>query len=195
MFALTGPEMEKPPPAARELWQGALARPFRAPELKVVVFRKSATDLTRRFGCRREEVDRITSFTKPSLFRDLEGYEIPAASGRANQNRHHAALPARSTIRSSNWEPRRIFTAAVQVDLGHLQLAWPVRKGEAVPVLSPTCGYAFAVSNSLGKKSWHGREEIPAGSGVRNSLLNLFFATPRPQLLKKSCVLSPKIEC
>jgi hypothetical protein len=42
----------------------------------------------------------------------------------------------------------------------------------------PNSGYAFAVSNSLSRKSWHGRESIPPGSGVRNSLLNIFFATP-----------------
>ena len=43
-------------------------------------------------------------------------------------------------------------------------------------LFQPNSGYAFAVSNSLGKKSWHGRESLPAGSGARNSILNIFFA-------------------
>jgi hypothetical protein len=42
---------------------------------------------------------------------------------------------------------------------------------------APNSGYAFVVSNSLRRKSWHGREVLPPGAGVRNSLLNLYFAT------------------
>ncbi len=174
VFALTGPEMEKLTPAARELWQG-VSSALSAPELKVVVFRKLATDLTRRFGCRREEVDRITSFTKPSLFRDLEGYEIPPhPDGRTKIVTMQLYLPVDySQLELGTAVYRRRFKSISGI------YSWHGRFEKVKQFLfQPNSGYAFAVSNSLGKKSWHGREEIPAGSGVRNSLLNLFFATP-----------------
>ena len=174
VFALTGPEMEKLTLAARELWQG-VGSALSAPELKVVVFRKLATDLTRRFGCRREEVDRLTSFTKPSLFRDLEGYEIPPhPDGRTKIVTMQLYLPVDySQLELGTAVYRRRFKSISGI------YSWHGRFEKVKQFLfQPNSGYAFAVSNSLGKKSWHGREEIPAGSGVRNSLLNLFFATP-----------------
>jgi hypothetical protein len=39
--------------------------------------------------------------------------------------------------------------------------------------------YAFVVNNTLGKRSWHGREKLPAGAGVRNTLLNTFYEEQR----------------
>ena len=44
---------------------------------------------------------------------------------------------------------------------------------------APNSGYAFVVSNSLRRKSWHGRELVAPGSGVRNSILNLYFASDK----------------
>ncbi len=44
-------------------------------------------------------------------------------------------------------------------------------------MFQPNSGYAFAVSNSWNKKSWHGRESLPDGSGTRNTLLCIFFAS------------------
>jgi len=29
------------------------------------------------------------------------------------------------------------------------------------------------------RQSWHGRERLPAGAGIRNTLLNTFYAEPR----------------
>jgi hypothetical protein len=39
----------------------------------------------------------------------------------------------------------------------------------------PRAGYAFAVT----RRSWHGRETIPLGAGVRNSLLLFYYDDPR----------------
>ena len=40
----------------------------------------------------------------------------------------------------------------------------------------PNSAYAFVVNNTMRKKSWHGRESLPEGCGVRNTLLNIYFA-------------------
>ena len=39
----------------------------------------------------------------------------------------------------------------------------------------PNSGFAFAVSNSWKKKSWHGRERLREDAGVRNSLVTTFY--------------------
>ena len=43
----------------------------------------------------------------------------------------------------------------------------------------PNSGYAFVVNNTLLRRSWHGRERLPDGAGVRNTLLNTFYAEQR----------------
>ncbi len=160
------------PAHQREIWKGVAAA-LTAPELKVAVFRKLATDLARRFNCRPEEVERIVSYTKPSLFRDLEGYEIaPHPDGRAKIVTMQLYIPAdRSQLNLGTAVYRRRFTSLQGL------YSWHGRFEKVKQfVFQPNSGYAFAVSNSLGKKSWHGREQIPPGSGVRNSILNIFFA-------------------
>ncbi len=144
-------------------------------ELKRAVFRKLATDLSFRFGVPREGVSEIASYTKPSLFRDLEGYEIaPHPDGRAKIVTMQLYLPAdRSQL--------ELGTAVYERSLTSLRglISWRGRFRKVKQfAFQPNSGYAFAVSNSIGRKSWHGREAIPPGSGVRNSILNIFFADP-----------------
>jgi hypothetical protein len=129
--------------------------------------------LSRRFQCDEDEVERIVSYTKPSLFRDLEGYEIaPHPDGRAKIVTMQLYLPVdRSQIHLGTAVYKRRFKSLAGLYSWHGRF----EKVKQFPFL-PNSGYAFAVSNSLGHKSWHGREEVPAGSGVRRSLLNIFFA-------------------
>jgi hypothetical protein len=160
------------PPRQRELWQG-IAAALAAPELKKLVFQKLSTDLSPRFGMPREKVDQIVSFSKPSLFRDLDGYEIaPHPDGRAKIVTMQLYLPRdRSQL--------ELGTALYRRRLKSLSglYSWHGRFEKVKQfVFQPNSGYAFAVSNSWGKKSWHGRESLPEGCGVRNTLLNIYFA-------------------
>jgi hypothetical protein len=159
-------------PSERELWAG-IAAALTAPELKVAVFHKLATDLARRFHCRRNEVERIVSFTRPMLLRDLEGYEIaPHPDGRAKIVTMQIYIPAdRSQLDLGTAVYKRRFKSLQGL------YSWHGRFQKVKQfAFQPNSGYGFAVSNLLGKKSWHGREAIPPGSGVRNSILNIFFA-------------------
>ena len=115
------------------------------------------------------------SYARPTLYRETEGFEIPAhPDTRKKVVTMHLYFPADLT----------------QIGLGtalykRRSLALPVGdwKKRFVKVkqfeFRPNSGYAFVVNNTLTKKSWHGREELPAGSGVRNTLLNTFYETPR----------------
>lgn len=174
VLPLTGTGPAQLPDHQRHFWEDISAA-LGAPELKRAVFRKLATDLSRRFGVPREAVDQVVSYTKPSLFRDLEGYEIPPhPDGRAKIVTMQIYLPAdRSQVNLGTAVYKRRFKSLSGLFSWHGRF----QKVKQFPFL-PNSGYAFAVSNSLTHKSWHGREELPPGSGVRNSILNIFFATP-----------------
>lgn len=44
----------------------------------------------------------------------------------------------------------------------------------------PNSAYAFVVNNTVMKKSWHGREKLPPGAGVRNTILSTFYEDQQP---------------
>ncbi len=172
VMSLDEPHLHDLPPRQRELWHG-IAAALAAPELKRLVFQKLATDLSARFSMPRDKVDQIVSFSKPSLFRDLDGYEIaPHPDGRAKIVTMQLYLPRdRSQLELGTALYRRRLTSIKGLYSWHGRF-------EKVKQFSfqPNSGYAFAVSNSWGKKSWHGRESLPDGCGVRNTLLNIYFA-------------------
>jgi hypothetical protein len=172
VISLDEPHLRALSDRQRELWQG-IAAAFAAPELKKAVFQKLATDLSARFGMPREEVHKIVSFSKPSLFRDLDGYEIaPHPDGRAKIVTMQLYLPRdRSQLELGTALYQRRFKSLKGL------YSWHGRFEKVKQfVFQPNSGYAFAVSNSWNKKSWHGRESLPEGCGVRNTLLNIYFA-------------------
>lgn len=172
VFSLTAEHLADLPSQKRELWS-AVADALSAPDVKAIVFRKLATDLAARFGVPKSEVEHITSFSKPSLFRDLDGYEIaPHPDGRAKIVTMQLYLPRdRSQLELGTALYRRRFHSLAGV------YSWHGRFEKVKQfVFAPNSGYAFAVSNSWNKKSWHGREELPSGCGARNTLLNIYFA-------------------
>ncbi len=172
VMSLDEKHLGKLPAEKREFWE-AIAGVLQSPELKKLVFQKLSTDLSARFGVSRAETTKITTFSKPSLFRDLDGYEIaPHPDGRAKIVTMQFYLPRDRS----------------QLDLGTALYKWRLKSLKGLYswhgrfqkvkqfVFQPNSGYAFAVSNSLRKKSWHGRESLPEGSGERNTLLNIYFA-------------------
>ena len=146
-----------------------------APELKQAMYTKLGRDLAFRYGIPLSEVGQLAGFSRPTLYRETDGFEIPPhPDTRKKVVTMHLYLPADHS----------------QLELGtalyrHKLLSWPFgswpRRFQKVKqfVFQPNSAYAFVVNNTLTKKSWHGREKLPAGAGVRNTLLNTFYETPR----------------
>lgn len=165
-------------PQQQDLW-GGIAAALTAPEVKEAVFAKLAKDLTFRFGVPPAQTPRLAAYARPTLYREVEGFEIaPHPDTRKKIVTMHLYLPADRS----------------QLDLGTALyrkkiLAWPFGswrhrfvKVKQFP-FQPNSGYAFVVNNSLTKKSWHGREKLPPGSGVRDSLLTTFYETAREEFV------------
>ena len=161
------------PTEQRELWE-AIAGALVAPELKVMVFRKLATDLSARFGVPARGGGPDPGVTpKPRC----------SATWKATRFRPIRTAGPRSSRCSSTCRPTgrqlELGTAVYKRRFHSLKglYSWHGRFEKVKQfVFPPNSGYAFAVSNSWHKKSWHGRETLPAGSGVRNTLLTIYFA-------------------
>jgi hypothetical protein len=173
VFPLVGDELAALPERQRIIWD-SVSRALTAPELKVAIFRKLAPDLALRFGMPESQVERRIAYCKPCLLRDLEGYEIPPhPDGLAKIVTMQLYLPKdRSQLELGTALYRRRLPSFRGLVSWHGRFA-KLKQFQ----FAPNSGYAFAVSNSLRRKSWHGRERLPSGAGVRNSILNLYFAT------------------
>jgi hypothetical protein len=158
----------------RDLWRGVVAA-LTDPELKRCLYAKLAPDLTRRFGVTAPGISELPGHPRPTLYREVEGYEMPPHPDTLKKVvTMHLYLPA---------------------DLSQLHLGTALYRREPGPVpvgdwrksftihrqfeFRPNSGYAFVVNNSVSRQSWHGRELLPAGAGVRNTLLNTFYSGSR----------------
>ena len=170
-YNLTAGGVRRLPDGGRRVWSGVAAA-LTDPELKRGLYAKLAPDLMHRFGVKEGRVHELAGHARPTLYRDVEGFELPPHPDTPKKVvTMHLYLPAdlsqiylgtalyRRTPGSSDAGDR--FTAAKMVEF------------------RPNSGYAFVVNNSGTRQSWHGREPLPAGAGVRNSLLNTFYSEPR----------------
>jgi hypothetical protein len=176
MFALTPDTLASLPDEEQELWRG-IAAALTMTELKQTLFTKLAKDLAFRYGVPEAAVGQLAGYSRPTLYRETEGFEIPPhPDTRKKVVTMHLYLPAdRSQL--------HLGTALYRRKL----LGWPFggwqQRFEKIKQFSfqPNSGYAFVVNNTLTKKSWHGREKLPPNAGVRNTLLNTFYESPRDE--------------
>jgi hypothetical protein len=178
MFQLTPARLALLPAGQRELWAG-LAAALSAPEVKNAMFTKLAKDLAFRYSVPTSQVPELAGFSRPTLYRETEGFEIPPhPDTRKKVVTMQLYLPADSS----------------QLDLGtalyqRKLVAWPFGSWQhrftkvKQFAFQPNSGYAFVVNNTVTRKSWHGREKLPAGAGVRNTLLNTFYETRREEFV------------
>jgi hypothetical protein len=176
MYALTPARLTQLNAEQQELWR-AIAAALTAPELKKALFARLARDLAFRYSVSDDMASELPGYSRPTLYRETSGFEIPPhPDTRKKIVTMHFYLPGDNS----------------QLDLGtalyrRKLLGWPFgdwrNRFEKVKQFSfkPNSAYAFVVNNTLTRKSWHGREELPADSGVRNTLLNTFYATPREE--------------
>lgn len=173
-FNLDQTNLERMSDEQRRLWAG-VASALMDNQLKEAVYQKLHKDLEFRYGISTNEVPDLAGYARPVLFRETEGFEIPPhPDTRKKVVTMHLYLPRdRSQL--------GLGTALYQ----RRTFAWPFgtwhHKFIKVKQFSfqPNSGYAFVVNNTLTKKSWHGREKLPAGAGVRNTLLMTYYETPK----------------
>jgi hypothetical protein len=181
MFQLTPQMLIKLSSAQQELW-AEVAATLTSPLLKQAVFTKLARDLAFRYGVSEAEAPKLAGYSRPTLYRETEGFEIPPhPDTRKKVVTMHLYLPAdRSQLGLGTALYRR------------KTLAWPFSTWQQRFIkvkqfaFQPNSAYAFVVNNTITKKSWHGREQLPEGSGVRNTLLNTFYETAREEFTYKT---------
>jgi hypothetical protein len=174
MYALTPDKLATLSGEQKELW-GGVAAALTAVELRRAMFTKLSRDLAFRYGVDESKTADLAGHSRPTLYRETAGFEIPPhPDTRKKIVTMHLYLPADHS----------------QLDLGtalyrRKLLGWPLggwrNRFEKVKqfVFQPNSGYAFVVNNTLRRKSWHGREQLPDGAGVRNTLLNTFYESQR----------------
>lgn len=164
---LTAEAVDGFPDEIAGFWR-TLAAALGSQEVKKAVFRRLAADLALRFGVSREEAAEIESFPRMLLLRDTEQYRIkPHPDGLEAVVTMQFYLPADET-------QRQLGTSLYRQCRSWSPLGKKFEEAKRFPFL-PNSGYAFAVSNSRVRKSWHGVELVPNGAGVRNTLLFRFM--------------------
>lgn len=151
----------------REVWTSVSAA-LRSPELRARIFTLFAPDLCRRFRTDEAGLARMEAHPRVTLVRDLSGYWIephPDTRAKIVTVQLYLARDASQKTLGTTLYCRRIFHPRVLRSLSNL--FEPVRQMEFLP----NTGYLFPV----GRRSWHGREEVPAGAGERNSILLVYY--------------------
>jgi len=171
---LTNEQLERLSPESQALWLG-IRDALGSPLLKRAVFNKLAPGLAYRYGIAERTAADVEGYPRPELFREKKGFRIaPHPDTRGKVVTMQIALAAddtqkhlgtgfyRRSFAPSNWlrEPRGFEIA------------------KRMP-FSPNAAYAFVVLNTLLKRSWHGRETLDGVSGVRNSILHIYYAKSR----------------
>lgn len=165
-YHLTTAGVRRLPDGARDLWRG-VASALTDDALKRELYAGLAPDLSYRFGVPEAEVPDLSGHPRPTLYREVSGYELP---------------PHPDTLKKVVTMHLYLPADASQLDLGtalYVRTPAGFTKVKQFP-FRPNSGYAFAVSDRGARQSWHGRERLPADAGVRHTLLNTFYADPRP---------------
>lgn len=171
-FKLTDNAIDRLSDRQRSLWLG-VRDALGSPEFKTAVFHKLRTGLAYRFGVSEGEASQVPGYPLPELFRETKGYSIkPHPDTRRKVVTMQIALPADASQDG-------LGTEFYRRSLNPMHLFREPRGFETVkqaPFL-PNVGYAFSVINSLGLKSWHGRTTLSGETGVRNTILNIWYAS------------------
>lgn len=173
-YNLTTDRVRRFPVGCRNVWRGVIAA-LTDPELKRCLYAKLAPDLIHRYGVGETGVPDLAGYPRPTLYREVEGYELPPHPDTLKKVvTMHLYLPA-------DLSQMHLGTALYRRKPGPLSRGdWHMSFALARQFeFRPNSGYAFVVNDSAARQSWHGRERLPAGAGVRNTLLNTFYSEPR----------------
>jgi hypothetical protein len=146
----------------------AVSRALGAPEVRERVLALLARDLCRRFRVRPAALSEVPAFPRTLLVRDRPGYFIePHPDSPAKVATVQVYLPRDHGQTSLGTSLYRLRPWNIR---NWLATGRPLQEFHRFPFL-PNGGYGFAV----GWFSWHGVERIPAGAGVRDSLMLVYY--------------------
>jgi hypothetical protein len=163
-FFLTDENLAKLPRESGELWR-CFVRAVSDGALKRAAFATLAPDLADRFGIAEERVVDIDSVYDISLVRDTEDYRIRP---------HPDGLNKIVTMQFYLPESESQLDLGTSLFVRHRGLFGSTFEEVKRFPFKPNSAYAFPVSDSAKRASWHGRETLTGFAGVRNSLLVLF---------------------
>jgi hypothetical protein len=182
-FKLTDASLERLRGYQRSLWFG-VRDALGSPALKQAAFSKLRAGLAFRFGVAESQAASVAGFALPELFREKSGYRIkPHPDTRRKVVTMQIALPVDDSQQNLGTEFYRL-----SLNPGHLlREPYGFQVVKQAPFL-PNTAYAFSVINALSLKSWHGRTTLSNHSGVRNSILNIWYASAadaNPDLIRR----------
>jgi hypothetical protein len=163
-FYLTAESLAKLPAASAAFWS-SLVRAVTDGALKRAAFAKLAPDLSERFDMPADRVPDMDCTYEVVLFRDTQDYRIKPHPDGLNKivtmQFYLAADDSNLELGTSLYRRRSgLFGGTFE-------------EAKRFP-FKPNSAYAFAVSDSAKRKSWHGRDRLTGFTGVRNTLMVLF---------------------
>lgn len=145
---------------------------LRSEQLKKSLFRALSAGLAYRFGIPPAEAESLEAYPSPRIYRETNGYFIaPHPDTRKKIVTVQLALPADESqleLGTAMYERSILPADLVSNPRGF-------RKVGQYP-FAPNTAFAFVVLNTIRLKSWHGRDELGEFAGVRNTILNIYYA-------------------
>jgi hypothetical protein len=143
--------------------------------LKRLLFRKFKRDIALRLRMPADEVEDAPVFVGISLTRDIQDYRLkPHTDGVPRVVTAQFYLPADFSQQDLGTSIYVKVPTPLQLFRGRY------REIKRMPFV-PNSGYAFAVNDLPERSSFHGRELIESGSGVRNSILVSWLSENKAQ--------------
>lgn len=163
-FYLTAENISALPRQSAAFWSAFVGSILEG-SLKRTIFAKLAPDLADRFGVAEEDVSDIDCVYEIALVRDTEDYRIkPHPDGLNKIVTFQLYLPPDESTLDLGTSLFVRYRGLLGSRFEEVK-RFPFR---------PNSGYAFAVSDSAKRTSWHGREQLTGFAGVRNTLMILF---------------------
>jgi hypothetical protein len=163
-FYLTPENIARLPEQAATLWR-SVVHAVGDGMLKSALFAKLAPDLANRFSTAEEHVCEIDCVYEITLVRDTEDYRIKP---------HPDGLNKIVTMQMYLPEDTSQLDLGTSLFVRHRRLLGSTFEEVKRFPFRPNSAYAFAVSDSPQRTSWHGRERLTGFAGVRNTLMVLF---------------------
>jgi hypothetical protein len=186
-FQLTNRAIERLSNSQQRFWM-TIRSALGSTELKQAIFEKLAPGLAYRYGIPQDKVPELPGFALPEVFHETNGYSIaPHPDTRKKVVTMQISL-------SRDESQAHLGTEFYRRSLNPMAWLREPRGFETVKRMPFTrnTAYAFSVLNTIRLKSWHGRTTLPDQSGVRNSILNIWYEKAEhtnPDLIQEQIAL------